>query len=165
MPLYYSLADDSPCINTGTPDTLGLNLPPYDLAGNWRVWSGRIDMGCYEYDSEPYVGIDDPTTPALQNGLLSVHPNPFSAFTNLKVFLPTNSENYLPRVSNASIDIYNIRGQKVKRISLDATKTTEQYSYWDGTDSGGKKCTTGVYLLNLTVNGKRCLVKKATLVR
>ncbi|PKN74366.1 MAG: hypothetical protein CVU49_09100, partial [Candidatus Cloacimonetes bacterium HGW-Cloacimonetes-2] len=48
-PLYYSLSALSPCINTGTPDTLGLNLLPYDLAGNQRVWEGRIDMGCFEF--------------------------------------------------------------------------------------------------------------------
>ena len=164
-PLYYSLALGSPCINSGTPDTLGLNLLPYDLAGNQRVWDGRIDMGAFEFDSEPYVGIDDPTTPALQNGLLSAYPNPFSAFTNLKVILPVTQNKSLSGISTASIDIYNIRGQKVKSISLDATKATEQYAYWDGTDSIGRKCSTGVYLLNLTVNGKRYNLRKATLIK
>jgi len=164
-PAYYGLSEYSPCINSGTPDTLGLFLPSYDLAGNWRVWDGRIDMGCYEYGSLPYVGIDDPLTPALQNGFLSAYPNPFTAFTNLKVILPSKLDDSMPRVSTASIAIYNIKGQKVKSISLDPNKTIEQYTYWDGRDAGGKKCSSGIYFLNLSVDGKRCLNKKVTLFR
>ncbi|HOU26267.1 MAG TPA: T9SS type A sorting domain-containing protein, partial [Candidatus Cloacimonas sp.] len=164
-PAYYGLSEYSPCINTGTADTTGLNLLPYDLAGNWRVWDGRIDMGCYEFGSLPYVGIDDPLTPALQNGFLSAYPNPFTAFTNLKVILPSKLDDSMPRVSTASIAIYNIKGQKVKSISLDPNKTIEQYTYWDGRDAGGKKCSSGIYFLNLSVDGKRCLSKKVTLFR
>ena len=164
-PAYYGLSEYSPCINSGTPDTLGLFLPSYDLAGNWRVWDGRIDMGCFEFGSLPYVGIDDPLTPVLQNGLLSAYPNPFTAFTNLKVILPSKLDDSMPRVTTASIDIYNIKGQKVKSISLDPNKTIEQYTYWDGRDAGGKKCSSGIYFLNLSVDGKRCLSKKVTLFR
>lgn len=164
-PFYYSLSEYSPSINTGIADTTGLNLLPYDLAGNWRIWGGRIDMGCYEYGSEPYVSIDDPTTPTLQNGLLSAYPNPFTAFTNLKVILPANQDNILQRVTTASIDIYNIKGQKVKNIPLDPSKVSEQFTYWDGRDASGRQCSSGIYFLNLSVNGKRCLSKKVTLFR
>jgi len=45
---YYSLLEDSPCINAGIPDTTGLNLPEFDFAGNPRVLDGRIEMGAYE---------------------------------------------------------------------------------------------------------------------
>lgn len=164
-PLYYSLSSGSPCIDSGTPDTSGLNLPPYDLAGNWRVWGGRIDMGCYEYGSEPWVTNDDSTTPALEKGLLSAYPNPFSAFMNLKVVLPTKQDNSQPRVATASIDIYNIKGQKVMNITLDPDKVSELFTYWDGRDASGRQCSNGVYVLNLSVNGKRCLSKKVTLFR
>lgn len=112
-----------------------------------------------------YVGIDDPTTPALQNGLLSAYPNPFTTFTNLKVILPANQDNSLPRVTTESIDIYNIKGQKVKNIFLDPNKVSEQFTYWDGRDADGKQCSSGIYFLNLSVNGKRYLSKKVTLFR
>ncbi len=52
----YSLTDSSFCINAGTPDTTGLNLPAFDLAGNLRIYPGavqRIDIGAYEFQDEP----------------------------------------------------------------------------------------------------------------
>jgi hypothetical protein len=58
----------SPCVDTGTPDTTGLELSISDIDGNWRVFDGnddtvvRIDMGAYEYNSTPvpvfFTGFD-----------------------------------------------------------------------------------------------------------
>ena len=161
-PLYYSLSAASPCINTGTADTSELNLPPYDMAGNWRIWDGRIDMGCYEYGSEPWVSVDDPTIPHIPAVSLDAWPNPFKVFTNIKVNVPQGG---LGRAENASISIYNIKGQKVKTIALDPSKAGEQFTYWDGRDSDNRLCSSGIYLLNLTVNGRNVSSKKVTLLR
>jgi len=52
----FSLQPSSPCVNSGTPDTTGLNLPARDLAGNPRIASicyDRIDRGAYEYQEKP----------------------------------------------------------------------------------------------------------------
>ncbi|WP_461366470.1 FlgD immunoglobulin-like domain containing protein, partial [Candidatus Darwinibacter acetoxidans] len=68
-------------------------------------------------------------------------------------------------VTSASIEFYNIKGQKVKSIPLDSSKSGEQFSYWDGRDEAGRHCSSGVYILNLKVNGIRVLSKKVTLVR
>ena len=121
-------------------------------------------MGCFEFGA-PLVANDDPMVPALQNGLLSAYPNPFIAFTNLKVILPSNQDNTQSRVTTANIYIYNIKGQKMKNISLDPNKASEQFTYWDGRDASGRQCSSGIYFLNLSVNGKRCLSKKVTLFR
>jgi hypothetical protein len=45
----YSLGALSPCRDSGTPDTTGLSLPLFDLAGNLRIGNARVDMGAYEY--------------------------------------------------------------------------------------------------------------------
>jgi parallel beta-helix repeat protein len=53
--LQFQLTESSPCIDTGTPDTSGLPIPPQDIDGNRRVQDGNgdgsaiIDMGAYEY--------------------------------------------------------------------------------------------------------------------
>jgi len=60
----------SPCINAGTPDTTGLNLPLIDIAGNPRIYQengSRVDMGAYELQGEKlfhhegldFDGVDD----------------------------------------------------------------------------------------------------------
>lgn len=62
MPQFYgqgnypfSLNGNSPCIDNGTPDVTGLNLPGHDLAGGPRIWNNRIDMGAYEYNGTTSV--------------------------------------------------------------------------------------------------------------
>ena len=44
----YNLEIISPCINAGNPDTIGLNIPEFDLAGNIRIVQDTIDIGAYE---------------------------------------------------------------------------------------------------------------------
>ena len=46
--LPYSLSGGSPCIDAGTPDTIGLQIPATDLSGSPRIWNDRIDIGSYE---------------------------------------------------------------------------------------------------------------------
>lgn len=46
----WNLMEDNPCINAGTPDTTGLNIPTKDLINNLRIHNSvRIDIGAYEY--------------------------------------------------------------------------------------------------------------------
>jgi hypothetical protein len=49
LPETCELSWNSPCIEAGTPDTSGLNLPEYDLNGNPRIANGLVDIGAYEY--------------------------------------------------------------------------------------------------------------------
>jgi len=145
-PLYYSLAAGSPCINTGTPDTLGLNLLPYDLAGNWRVWNGRIDMGCYEYGSTPWVANDDPYIPEVEPGLmLSNYPNPFNPTTTIAYQLPKNGK--------VRMDIYNLKGQHVTTLVDEVKVAGSHTAIWNGTDSSGSSVASGVYIYRLSFNG------------
>jgi hypothetical protein len=56
----WSLSSESPCINSGTIDTTGLNLPPYDIEGFPRVFHGRIDIGAYEFISDTIAIVEQP---------------------------------------------------------------------------------------------------------
>jgi hypothetical protein len=166
MPSYYQLSADSPCIDAGTPDTLGLNIPPMDLAGNERVWNDIIDMGCYEYGAPPHVGN---TECEIENVKckISNYPNPVYLENNRgNVFL----EFTLPDIpiDDPRIDIYNIRGQKVKSIELTQslsglariaglasreTQRGEAYStVWDCRNERGKAVAAGVYFYTLSVS-------------
>ncbi|MDP3114689.1 MAG: DUF1565 domain-containing protein [Candidatus Cloacimonadaceae bacterium] len=146
---FLHLSPASPCIDSGTPDISGLGLPPYDLAGNWRVWNGRIDMGCFEFGSEPWVTNDDPVAPDLgQIALLQNYPNPFNPATTLSFFIPAS----MP----CRLDIFNIRGQRVKSL-LNANMLAGKHSIiWNGDDDNGRYVTSGVYFYRLvTPNGSK----------
>lgn len=165
QPEYYQLSALSPCIDSGTPDTTGMNLPPMDLAGNHRVWNGRIDMGCYEYGSDPYVSIGDPELPPPPDGFfISVYPNPLLNTSRAAgVFI----EFTLPRKPSLQpvIEIFNIRGQRVKTIPLtesynslihkaglsnDVKQNGEFYStIWNGKDDNNKALASGVYIVKV----------------
>jgi hypothetical protein len=179
-PLYYSLSGSSPCMNAGTPDITGLDLLPYDLAGNWRVWNGRIDMGCFEYGSEPYVDNDDPELPAPPEGIaLALYPNPFLYTSrNGGAFI----EFTLPRkpISQPLIEIFNVRGQKVRTIqagdsygslvrkaglSDNLNKQGEFYStVWNGKGDNNKPLASGTYLIRVTADSMTAS-KKITLMK
>lgn len=156
-PLYYSLASNSPCIDSGTPDTANLDLPPYDLAGNWRIWNGRIDMGCYEYDSEPWVDNDDPFLPQPESTiLLQNYPNPFN---------PTTTISYqIPKSGSVKLEVYNLKGQLVKTLIDDTQNSGIHGIIWNGTDSHNRNVASGVYLYRLSsinnVQTKRMLLMK-----
>jgi hypothetical protein len=156
-PLYYSLSAGSPCINAGTPDVSGLELLPYDLAGNWRIWDGRIDMGCFEYGSEPWVSADDPVIPQPEEiTLYQNYPNPFNPATTISYQLPESGK--------VRLEIYNLKGQLVKTL-VDGTQVSGLHSIvWNGTDSQNRKVASGVYLYRLSslnnVQTKRMLLMK-----
>jgi hypothetical protein len=86
----WSLQNSSPCVNTGTPDTTGLNLPELDIAGNPRLYGIRIDMGAYE--NQEVVGL--PKNP-LVNSKLEIIPNPFKDSFSINLF----GENKINRIS------------------------------------------------------------------
>lgn len=164
-PLYYSLSSASPCIDSGSPDISVLDLPPYDLAGNWRLWNRQIDMGSFEYRSEPWVSIDNLVLPSLPETVIAAYPNPFSVFTNIRLSANPTKVNGQPKIGNASISIYNVKGQKVKSIALDPGQKGEQFTAWDGTDDNKQACSNGIYIINLTVNGRSVSSKKVTFIK
>jgi hypothetical protein len=122
-------------------------------------------MGVYEYGAEPWVGLDDPLAPLLTGYSLYAYPNPFSVFANIRVALPTALNKGVAHFRMASIQVYNVKGQRVKSIALESSNKTEQYSYWDGRDDGGKNCPNGIYFLRLMLDGSIETVKKISLIR
>lgn len=71
MDANWTLKNQSPCINTGTPDTSGLLIPLKDLANNKRIF-GIIDMGCYE--NQEVLSIKQTQFDASK--FLDLYPNP-----------------------------------------------------------------------------------------
>lgn len=98
----YMLSNESPCVNTGTPDTTGLNLPELDLAGNPRLYGGRIDMEAYE--NQEVVVTTKKSIHQLLNTDVEIHPNPAKNKISISV---------KDGVIIKEINIYNRVGQRV----------------------------------------------------
>ena len=127
----WSLQIISPCINAGTTDTTSLGLPANDIAGNPRLSGGRIDIGAFEYLFPNSI------TEGLITFPVSIYPNPST--NNLTIEIPLKSE----------IEISTISGKIIKKINLNATKTT--------IDLGN--LSNGVYILKAK-NDKGIAIKK-----
>ncbi|HHE37760.1 MAG TPA: T9SS type A sorting domain-containing protein, partial [Candidatus Cloacimonetes bacterium] len=136
----FSLQDLSPCINTGTPDTTGLNLPEFDLAGNLRVYGERIDMGAYE--NQNVFAVEDliPVITSLNNN----YPNPFNPSTKIEFSIEQNQQN-----EQTKLIIYNLKGQKVKQLVSDQLSAGRYSVIWNGKDDNNKPVSSGVYFYKL----------------
>jgi hypothetical protein len=145
-PEYYSLSSASPCIDSGTPDISELGLPPYDLAGNQRIWNNIIDMGAFEYGSQPWVSNDDPVAPAMSKASITVYPNPFNPSTTISYSVPTDGD--------VSISIYNAKGQLVNTVVSEYKNKGHYQVVWQGKDSNGRSVASGLYFSRLLASGK-----------
>jgi len=159
----YQLTENSPCIDVGTPDTLGLNLPEMDLIGNMRIWDGDgngseiIDMGAYEYDAPLLVDINHNAIIQTPSIYLSNYPNPFNPSTTIEFSIQNNSK--------VELSIYNMKGQKIKILANNEFEKGLYSIFWNGDDRSGKFVSSGIYYYKLKVNGKTKAVKKCLLLK
>ena len=157
-PFSYELTPHSPCIDAGTPDTTGLHLPATDLAGNPRIFNGRIDIGAYE--CQDTVSIDQPDTSFIHNLYLFQNtPNPFRKETEI-LFITAD----YTKVEDYTLSIYNTKGQLIRRFD----GTTHDFwvktkIMWDGTDEQGRQVAPGTYLYKLEYNGNAVVRKMVRL--
>ncbi len=152
-PLNYRLNFNSPCINAGTPDTTGLFLPSYDLNGAPRIFGGRIDMGCYEWDG---TARNDPIVPPIERPAVAIYPNPFNAVVQI--------DYAISKAENVEICIYNIRGQHVKTLFSGKVKSGLNSYQWNGTDETECKIAAGVYLCRIHSSGME-MTKKVIFIK
>ena len=152
-PLSYQLHYSSPLINAGTADTTGLNLPDFDLLGNDRIYGGRIDIGCYEWDGNMHNEQSDTPVTGFN---LNNYPNPFNPSTTISYVL---QEKGLTDVS-----VYNVKGQKIRNLKHGYSDKGVFGLVWDGKADTGKNMTSGLYFVRISHNGKQA-VRKVVMVK
>jgi hypothetical protein len=86
------------------------------------------------------VGEDIPTEFALHEN----YPNPFNPTTTLRFDLP--------KVSDVTLTIYNMLGQKIKTFNMNDTPAGYHSIKWDATNDYGDPVGAGVYLYQLRAN-------------
>jgi hypothetical protein len=101
------------------------------------------------------IGSSVPEIP-LVTELKAIYPNPF----NPRAFIPFS----LKEAANVNFEIYNARGQLVKRIPMGQKAPGHYRTEWDGRDDQGRACGTGVYHIRMTV-GNDSFLRKAVLMK
>lgn len=150
-PLFYggaefpfNLSAESPCIDAGTLDLPAfIRLPATDLAGNPRVFNGKIDMGAYEWNPTVDVKLHKPFQ---QPKNITAAPNPFSSQTYITA--------HWNKTAKITIDVYNNTGLRIKRLQNGTEPPGSCRIPWDGTNNNGHCLPAGVYYVLLTVDGK-----------
>ncbi|MCK5052603.1 MAG: T9SS type A sorting domain-containing protein [Candidatus Cloacimonetes bacterium] len=69
------------------------------------------------------------------------YPNPFNPTTTINYSLKENSK--------VSLNIYNIKGQKVKQLVSDQFPSGQYSVIWNGTDDNNKSVSSGIYFYKL----------------
>ncbi|MCB5230525.1 MAG: choice-of-anchor Q domain-containing protein, partial [Candidatus Cloacimonas sp.] len=152
----YMLQEGSPAIDKGTLDIPDFEFPEFDLAGNPRIVNGMIDIGAYEYQGVTSVGGETlPNIEAFDYKLYN-YPNPISLNENTsgtERSMPGTTISFqLPKSSQAVIDIYNVKGQFVKRL-INAELSKGEYSiFWNGKDEQERLVGSGLYMYQLSVD-------------
>jgi hypothetical protein len=121
----------SPCIDTGNPNF------PFDPDGT------IADMGAFYFDQNQQevkdLSILKPITILHQN-----YPNPFNPTTTIS-FSVTQTSSFV------TLEIYNIKGQKVKTLVNKVLPAGEHSVVWDGKNTNNKTVASGIYFYNLKV--------------
>ncbi|MCF7912207.1 MAG: T9SS type A sorting domain-containing protein [Candidatus Cloacimonetes bacterium] len=84
-------------------------------------------------------------------------PNPFNPETEISFYLEENSQ--------VSMEIYNIKGQKVNSLGNGEFNSGYHSLNWQGNDESGNLLGSGIYFYLLKVNGEAVSVRKCTLIK
>ncbi len=105
----------------------------------------RIEMG---------TGTDTPTV--LATKLMGNYPNPFNPETNIAFSVKEKA--------NVQIEVYNVKGQKVKTLVNNVMDQGNHSITWNGKDDSSKDVASGIYFYRMksgkyTATGKMILMK------
>ena len=147
----YMLSEGSPCIDAGTLDLpAGIELPEFDLAGNPRIFGDTIDMGAYEYQDSTTVEPPLPQPPVRTS--ITNYPNPFRPSASRSGGTTIMLE--LVEEGPITVDIYNIKGQKVLNL-MDSTTVPGTFKFtWNGTDADNRPVASGQYFVKVVQKGR-----------
>jgi hypothetical protein len=103
----------------------------------------------FTFNTLDNVGIDNESQiPVSQIELYQNYPNPFNPETTISFDLTTEN------AENAEINIYNIKGQKIKTFPINQlTNQPVNQIVWNGTDENGNTVPSGMYFYKLISEG------------
>ena len=126
------------------------------LAGVSAVYDeGESEIVEFEF-TYTGIGIDDNNTIFTTN-LTGNYPNPFNPETTISFDIS--------KTGDVFIDVYNIKGQKVKTLINERLEAGNHQVVWDGKDEGGKKLSSGIYFYQIETPNFKSQIKKMIILR
>jgi hypothetical protein len=168
----YSLLEDSPCIDAGNPDPIFYdpedpNNPGYALypamgtiINDMGAYGGPNAIGWITVPVNDDVIIQPTLCKLYQN-----YPNPFNPTTTISFSVTQNAVSGSDGSSFVTLDIYNLKGQKVKTLVNEVLPAGEHSVVWDGKNANNKAVASGIYFYNLKVGNKSLAIKKCLLLK
>ncbi|MCF7920744.1 MAG: T9SS type A sorting domain-containing protein [Candidatus Cloacimonetes bacterium] len=89
---------------------------------------------------------------------LTNYPNPFNPVTTISFELPENK-------ADPVIEIFNIKGQRVRELKMENGKWKINSVVWDGKDNNRNQVSSGIYLYRLIADGKTLILQKMLLLK
>ncbi len=113
-------------------------------------------LGAVDEDGEFFSAAIMARTAPRELTLFPNYPNPFNPSTTVSF--------YLPEREHVVLTIYNVQGQRVKRLADEALDFGMHELVWDGTDDRGNATSSGVYFYRLTA-GRKSITRKLTMLK
>jgi len=115
---------------------------------------GRYQLDEYDFTLTANQPNDVPNCElTLQN-----HPNPFNPNTTISFMLTEPA-------SQIKVNIYNLKGQKIKTLSRNSLQQGEHSLVWNGKDDKDNSVASGVYLYRLQIDGQTKATSKCLLLK
>jgi hypothetical protein len=148
------------------PGYLGLHFMGQDgtpyLATDIFALGEPVDIRVVEDDGDrKFDDLDGPmgtqeTAVQYDNGIASIHPNPFNPRTTVRFTLAQESD--------VTIAVYDVSGALVRVLVDNHMASGEHNVGWDGTDAQGRTVATGVYFARM-VTGDFQMTRKMVLIK
>jgi len=126
----------------------------------FTISDANLDL---EIKLDPLVDIDnDEISQTVYH--LSNYPNPFTK-TSLRNLGTTISFELSNNYNSASIEIYNIKGQNIKRFDIQNNQVGLNNILWDGKDNYNRAVPSGIYFYKLSLDGKATASNKMLIIK
>lgn len=155
--------DEAGMLNVFIPATNTSQLQVYvynDLEicedGTYYYWLENLDMdgsNTFHGPTSIEVSLSHPGNPEIPiiQGISSAYPNPFNPTVNLSC---GNQ-----RAGITTVEVYNLRGQKVRTLFNGARDKGNFNISWDGKDDNGSKMPSGIYMIRMNASGTKSIRK------
>jgi len=103
----------------------------------------RLEIDSFMFTNPDTTGVIDESLEVFPNALIANYPNPFNPETTIAFSLA--------KEGHVTLDIFNVKGQKVSTLLSEVRKSGLHKVVWNGKDNIGHDVASGIYFYRLNV--------------